>query len=59
MATVGMISWLSYSLIKNSDHAVGDSNLNTSRCSLFLLTFSGSRLTAWFSHELQSNGASA
>lgn len=40
-----MISWLSSSPNQNSDHAVGDSNLNTSQCSLFLLTFSGSRLT--------------
>lgn len=54
-----MISWLSSSPNLNSDHAVGDSNLNTSQCSLFLLTFSCSRLTALFSHELQSRGASA
>lgn len=54
-----MISWLSSSLNQKSDHAVGDSNLNTSQYSLFLLTFSGSRSTAWFSHKLQSRGASA
>lgn len=55
----GVISWLLSSPNQNSDHAVGDSNLNTSQCSLFLLTFSGSRLTALFSHELQPRGASA
>lgn len=56
---LSMISWLSSSPNQNSDHAVGDSNLNTSQCSFFLLTFSCSRLTALFSHELQSRGASA
>lgn len=59
VVTVSMISWLSSSLNQKSDHAVGDSNLNTSQYSLFLLTFSGSRSTAWFSHKLQSRGASA
>lgn len=59
MVTVSMISWLSSSPNQNSDHAVEDSNLNTSRWSLFLLTFSCSRLTALFSYELQSRGASA
>lgn len=58
-SVVTVLSWLSSSPNQNSDRAVGDSNLNTSQCSLFLLTFSCSRLTALFSHELQSRGASA
>lgn len=44
---------------QNSDHAVVDSNLNTSQCYLFLFTFSCIGLTALFSHTLQSRGASA
>lgn len=59
VVTVSLISWLSSSPNQNSGHAVGDGNLNTSQCSLFLFTFSVSRLPALCSHELQSRGASA
>lgn len=59
VVTVGLISWLSSSPNQNSGHAVGDGNLNTSQCSLFLFTFSVSGLPALCSHELQSRGVSA
>lgn len=54
-----MISLLSSSPNQNSDHAVGDGNLNTSQCSFFLLTFSGSRLTSCLVTNYNQGGASA
>lgn len=43
-----LLAWFFLALVfskSDSGHAVGDSNLNTSKCSLFLLTFSCNRLT--------------
>lgn len=40
VVTVCIMSWLSSSPNQNSGHAVGDSNLNTSQCSLFLFILS-------------------
>lgn len=61
VVTVCIMSWLSSSPNQNSGHAVVDSNLNTSQCSLFLfiLSVAVDRRRALFSYELQSRGASA